>query len=164
LTSPGSGPTLALRPALSACPLNGVGGPEEVERDLDSLIDGYFADEKILRAHSGPGPVGDDYDGRLFDWLTEMMISGPPDGPDQAWPIILQLVARAPDDDVLGFIGAGAVEALVDHHAVRFVDRIVEEAARDPRFRRVLGEVWPADHVPDALKELIATSHASNRR
>jgi hypothetical protein len=131
-------------------------GVHDPNADLDDLIDGYFADAKIpdIRA------AGDGYDGRLFDWLTEMMISGPPDGPDQAWPIILQLVARAPDDHVLGLIGAGAVEALVDHHGQRFLDRLVEEATNDPRFRRVLGEVWFGDDVPVALKELITAIRA----
>lgn len=139
-------------------------GVNDPNADLDNLIEAYFADQKVLAAQRGPGPAGDEYDGRLFDWLTEMMISGPPDGPDQAWPIILQLVARAPDDDVLGFIGAGAVEELVNHHGMRFLDRIVQQAASDPRFRRVLGEAWPAEDVPDALKELIAASRTSKGR
>ena len=62
--------------------------------DLDRLIQAYFADEKILAANRTPGPISKEplpgYDGRLFDWLTKMINYGPQDGPEQAWPVILQ--------------------------------------------------------------------------
>lgn len=54
--------------------------------NVDELIEGYFADEKILaadtaryRADHTPIPADPlpDYDGRLFDWLTEMLGYGP---------------------------------------------------------------------------------------
>lgn len=132
--------------------------------DLDGLIERYFADQKILATL--PGREGmtserlrqvDDagYDGRLFDWLTEMVSYGPADGPEQAWPVVLELIARAPDDDALGFIGAGPVESLVNKHGVTFLDRFLERAD-DPRFRRACGDVWLVnDEIPIELRELI---------
>lgn len=136
-------------------------GVDDPNAELDSLIEAYFADWKILAAHRGsvlPDTPLADYDGGLFDWLVEMLNYGPPDGPERAWPIVLQLVARAPDDEALAFVGSGAVEDLVNEQGVQFADRIVEQATRDPRFRRALRHVWPRDDVPSALKELIVAS------
>lgn len=135
--------------------------------DLDELVAGYFRDAKILAAETArhlaehspiertpiPG-----YDGRLFDWLTEMLHYGPTDGPEQAWPIILTLVDRAPDERALIFIGCGALEDLVNGAGLRFQDRIVSQANRDARFRRALASVWPDDGAPAVLKSMIESS------
>jgi hypothetical protein len=103
------------------------------------------------------------YDGRLFDWLVMMLNYGPPDGPERAWPIIVKLVARAPDDPALTFIGAGAIEDLVNNAGGAFADRIVGQAASDFRFRTALQHVWYQSDAPRALKELIDASRASGR-
>src|SRR3954471_11483322 len=88
-------------------------GVEDPNANLEELIEGYFSDQKILAASTArllrehkPIPKAPEpgYDGRLFDWLAEMLVYGPPDGPERAWPIILQLIDRAPDDDALTFI------------------------------------------------------------
>ncbi|TMF40913.1 MAG: hypothetical protein E6I26_01925 [Chloroflexi bacterium] len=133
--------------------------------DLDRLIDAYFADEKILAANRTPGPISKEplpgYDGRLFDWLTEMLNYGPPDGPEQAWPIILQLVARAPDERALTFVGSSALEDLVRKSSIAFHDRIVEEASSNPRFRRALSHVLQTEAVSPDLQELIASIRRS---
>jgi 50S ribosomal subunit-associated GTPase HflX len=91
-----------------------------------------------------------------------MMINyGPPDGPERAWPIVLQLIERAPDENSLTFIGAGAVEDLVNKAGAQFVDRIVDRADLDPRFRRALRNVWYHPTVPRVLKELIESARTS---
>jgi hypothetical protein len=137
--------------------------------DLDALIEGYFADHVILSEHSRRLlatrehiPVGrdDGYDGRLFDWFVEMLNYGPPDGAERAWPIILQLIARAPDDRAVAFVGSGAVEDLVNRHGTAFLERIVDRAARDSRFVRAIRHVWFHDDVPQEIKDLIEASRA----
>jgi hypothetical protein len=138
-------------------------GIDDPTADLDDLIEAYFADEKILAAdlpRVGPFPVGGlpGYDGRLFDWLTEMTNYGPADGPERAWPVVLELIARAPDEDALTFVGCGAVEDLVNKHGASFGERIRSQATLDPRFRRALGHVWPYDDVPSYLLKLIVES------
>jgi hypothetical protein len=139
-------------------------GIEDPTADLDALIEAFFADEKILHADNATrvGPIPDaplpGYDGRLFDWLTEMLNYGPPDGPERAWPIVLELIARAPDEQALTFVGCGAVEDLVNRHGVQFADRLSFQATRDPRFRRALRHVWPHEGVPDSIQELIVAS------
>ena len=132
--------------------------------DLDVLVAGYFQDLPILAAetarhlaeHSSierTRPAGND--GRLSRWLTEMLNYGPADGPEQAWPIILTLVARAPNDNALVFIGCGAVEDLVNKAGSAFEDRILAQAMSDARFRAALGCVWPGSGVPAPLRALI---------
>lgn len=135
--------------------------------NVDELIEGYFADEKILaadtarhRADHTPIPADPlpGYDGRLFDWLTEMLGYGPPDGPERAWPIVLELVTRAPDDRALTFVGCGAIEDLVLNAGDQFADRITEQARTNPRFRRALCHAWYTADVPAVLKNLIEES------
>jgi hypothetical protein len=101
-----------------------------------------------------------DYDGRLFDWLTEMLNYGPPDGPERTWPILLELVARAPDEATLSFVGSHGLEDLVNKAGARFADRIAEQARHDPRFRLALCDVWYRDDVPPGLKDLVDRSRA----
>ena len=139
--------------------------------DLDALVAGYFEDLPILAAEAGrhladhspiePTPIAG-YDGRLSQWLTEMLNYGPADGPEQAWPIILTLVARAPNDNALVFIGCGAVEDLVNRAGSAFEDRILAQAMSDARFRAALGCVWPDSGVPRAVRSLIKSLPCGN--
>lgn len=132
--------------------------------DLDASIQAYFQDQKILHASTArllderksvPTEPLDGYDGRLFDWLTETLNDGSPDGPEQVWPIVLELVDRAPDGQTLTFIGAHVLEDLVNNAGARFVDRLRDRAARDPRFRRALCDVWYRADAPSAVRALV---------
>ena len=136
--------------------------------DLDELIEGYFKDEKAAaaegrraRAEGRPWVVGPDvpadHDGRLFDWLTVMLNYGPPDGPERAWPIILGLIRRAPDEETLTYIGAGALEDLVNNAGDQFADRIASETG-DDRFRASLRHVWFHEDVHEAIRDLVLTA------
>jgi hypothetical protein len=133
--------------------------------DLDALVEGFFKDQKTGAAEGrrarmegrpwvvGPG-VPADHDGHLFDWLTEMLNYGPPDGPEQAWPIILELIRRAPDEETLTYIGSEALEDLVNNAGDRFTDRIAAEAI-DDRFRASVRHVWFHPDVPKSIRELV---------
>jgi len=123
--------------------------------DLDRSIERYFQDQKILGKRVSRKERLDGYDGRLFDWLTEMLNYGPPDGPEQVWPITLLLVDRAPDEQTLTFIGAHVLEDLVNNAGGRFLDRIRDRAAQDPRFRRALCDVWYHADAPAPLRALV---------
>jgi hypothetical protein len=132
--------------------------------DLDALVEGFFNDQKAgaaegrrARLEGRPWVVDHvpaDHDGRLFDWLTEMTNYGPPDGPEQAWPIILELIRRAPDEESLTYIGSGALEDLVNNTGDRFADRIAAENGNE-RFRSSLRHVWFHPDVPESIRELV---------
>ena len=135
----------------------------------DDLVEGYFRDQKILassaaRQRRKGKPIQseplDGYDGRLFDWLTEMLNYGPADGPEQVWPIALDLVTRAPDEQTLTFIGAHVLEDLVNNAGDKFLDRIRDRAGADPRFRRALCDIWYHDDAPIQLRELVDAARA----
>lgn len=146
-------------------------GLTDPNSDLDALVDAYFRDQKILHIDTArlvreSKPVSTDalpgYDGRLFDWLTEMLNYGPSDGLEQAWPIVLELVVRAPDEEALMFIGSSALEDLVNHADGRMADRIQDHAKADPRLRRALRHVWCRSDALVSLKTLVAAARTND--
>ena len=150
-------------------------GVDDPEMSLDELIEAYFNDQPILQAEAAAEqarlrgepevPVPGIYDGRLFDWLTDMFLDhGSPDGPARAWPVILTLIARAPDRQGLLWIGAGALENCVWHAGAEFEDRILALAEEDPRFRTALSGVWPNHDVPPRLVACIEAASAWERQ
>lgn len=132
--------------------------------DPEELISGYFRDigllgENTAQALKAPGrrypPLSPHYDGRLFDWLVDQLVLARPAAPERAWPVIVELIRRAPDTSALGHIGAGALDDLVNEHGREFESRILDRAACDPRFRVALANVWSQDGVPDNLVQAI---------
>lgn len=75
------------------------------------------------------------------------------ENPDEGWRVCLALVAAAPDDFVLANVAAGPLEDLINEFPDQLIDRIEEEARRDPKFRRCLTGVWG---VPDGVGARIA--------
>jgi hypothetical protein len=82
-------------------------------------------------------------DSALHQWLTNTILYEQ-DGAERAWPIVLRLVARAPDDFALCFIGSGHLEDLLRTAGPELAARADERARIDPRFRVALACVWPA--------------------
>jgi hypothetical protein len=73
--------------------------------------------------------------------------------PEVGWSIVLRLVEEAPDDLVLSSVAAGPLEDLLRKHGNAVLDRVEEEARRDPKFRRCLTGVWG---LPRAIHERLA--------
>ena len=59
-----------------------------------------------------------------------------------AWPAILEILQRASTEDQVAVLAAGPLEDLLAFHGPEFIDRVECEAARNPRFRQLLGGVW----------------------
>jgi hypothetical protein len=137
--------------------------PTEPKATFEGLIEGYFAYQRYLRnltvrllreRKSIPKGVPAEFS-PLWEWLGTMLQKpGPKDGPERAWPVILELVAHAPDQEALAFIGSSAVEGLVNVAGTLFAERI-EAASADPRFRLALAAVWPDPQVPEPIRALI---------
>ena len=70
------------------------------------------------------------------------------DEPEAAWPVVLELVRRARQDDVLAYIAAGPLEDLLCRHPHAFIDRVEALGRRDPHFRRALSGVWGFSTMP----------------
>lgn len=73
--------------------------------------------------------------------------------PEVGWSIVLRLVEEAPDDSVLGSVAAGPLEDLVGKYGNTILERVEEQARRDPKFRRCLTGVWG---LPKAIAERLA--------
>ena len=92
------------------------------------VVDGYLT--------QSAGWAGDNH----WTWLVlEELIEN---RPDVAWPLLLEIVRRAPDD-ALDLIAAGPLEDYVAQHGRRVIGAVEAEAAANPRLRRALAGVWP---------------------
>ena len=61
---------------------------------------------------------------------------------EDAWRLILRLLEIAPNEKVIGNIGAGLIEDLLSRDP-ELVGKLIEaEAAGNPRLRRALDHVW----------------------
>ena len=63
-------------------------------------------------------------------------------GPDNAWSIILAVLALQPGAEVTGVLAAGPLEDLIHYHGIEYIERIEAEARQNPAFRHLLGGVW----------------------
>ena|SRR2546422_2787332 len=72
------------------------------------------------------------------------------------WELVLVLVAAAPDE-LLGNVGVGPLEHLIGHHPEVVIDKVVKQAASDPRFREALSNGWfrHGDLPPHAERKLV---------
>jgi hypothetical protein len=73
-----------------------------------------------------------------FEDLDELCSSSP----DDAWEIILGVLACAPSDRALGNLAAGPLEDLLSRHGPSIIERVEREARRSPAFANLLGGVW----------------------
>jgi hypothetical protein len=61
---------------------------------------------------------------------------------------------------VLGALAAGELEDLIEYHGPAFIERIEQEAARDPRFRCLLCGVWRSS-TPQVWARVLAASDSN---
>lgn len=117
----------------------------------DDFARRYFDEWRVLRSGTRLERLATrDADDRPSDALFEMLHTA--NEPERAWPIVLALVAEAPDDEALAFVAGGPLEDLIQKHGDAFADRIVERARSDPRFRSALGGVWGWENVSESLR------------
>lgn len=80
---------------------------------------------------------------------------------DEQWVVILEMIAESPDNEqVLQAIAAGPLESFLSDFDQQAIDRVEAEAARDPKFRRVLSGVWKlamSDPVWQRVRAIQAT-------
>ena len=75
-------------------------------------------------------------------WAFMMMCDLVSDHPQDAWLMILEILATDPSPRIMQNLSAGPLEDLLAMHGERFIFRVEEEARRDPVFRKLLGGVW----------------------
>jgi hypothetical protein len=90
----------------------------------------------------------------IADDLEEVLMSGD-DDPDKALAYVVIAAARTDDAGFLAFMGAGPLENALQNPSCEFLDRVVAEARRTPRFRWLLSvpfKVAVAEAAWDAIK------------
>jgi Family of unknown function (DUF6869) len=85
-------------------------------------------------------------------WAVEAMNALVRTHPDEAWPMILRLVERSPDDRVLANVAAGPLEDLLTQQPHAFIDRVEKLAREDAKFRRCLSGVWGWSSIPEEVQ------------
>ncbi|PYL00658.1 MAG: hypothetical protein DME19_04275 [Verrucomicrobia bacterium] len=98
-------------------------------KKVSTLVDAWFAGEHTM-----------------FDSCTEE--------PEIAWQAILEISQRDLTDEQRALLAGGPLETLLSWHGGSFIDRVVDEAKRSPRFRHLLGGVWRQD-MPEEIWERI---------
>lgn len=74
-----------------------------------------------------------------WDWVMSQVCWNA--SAEDAWEIVVELVRAAPAG-LLGAIGAGPLEDLVNRFGADLIDWIEGEARRDRRFQQALGAIW----------------------
>jgi hypothetical protein len=69
---------------------------------------------------------------------------------EDAWLLTLRLLDAAPNDKVLGVIGASPIELLLDRDPVLVTSWIEDEAQNNVKLRRALSHTWQSS-VPNDL-------------
>lgn len=98
-----------------------------------------FSDEELIAAylHSWSGE-----NSASTSWANDALDDLVHQTPERAWSILCPLVERAATDQILAIIAAGPLEDLLCLHGPAFLDRVEEQARREPRFRHGLAGVW----------------------
>ena len=60
---------------------------------------------------------------------------------EDAWDLMLAILSAIPDV-ALDYVSAGPLEDLVRIHGQTLINRIDDEARRNPQFRSALGRIW----------------------
>ncbi len=89
-------------------------------------------------------------------WAFETLDNMCRDNPEEAWLIVVALVAAADPEDLLGDIGAGPLEDLLSEHGAAFVERAEAAARTNPRFAKALSNVWLSEKDSEAAQRLLA--------
>lgn len=100
--------------------------PSMCDQKVKALVDRWSAYERDL-------DVFDSW----FDAYTEE--------PEVAWRALLEIVKRDLTDDEKALLAAGPLEGLIAWHGEDFIDRVEDEAKRNPKFNHLLGGVWRQD-------------------
>lgn len=95
-------------------------------------------------ASSSAGP--DEPPMTVFERVDELKY----EDPETLWDVIrLALDASQDETEVIEVLAAGPLEDLLVHHGAEFIERVEQEARRNPRFAHLLGGVWQSSMADD---------------
>jgi len=96
-------------------------------------------------------------------WAWEQITDLVFNQPETVWPIALELIRRAPSNRILADMAAGPLEDLIRRHTDEFIDRVEDDARRDPKFRLCLTGVWYGKDLSPHVRARIEKYTLSSR-
>ncbi|HEX4301146.1 MAG TPA: hypothetical protein VHZ78_00025 [Rhizomicrobium sp.] len=107
--------------------------PEKTQEDLIVA----WIDLKTGERESRPS-VDDDPNWWAFGTMWEIQRRNP----EFCLDIIVQIMNRTSDEDVLGALSAGPLEGVLAMHGEKIIDRVEDLAEKDTKFRELFAGVW----------------------
>ncbi len=68
-------------------------------------------------------------------------------------PLLLELIKRAPSDDVRMFVAAGPLEGVVRDFGEHFLERLEAQAIASKPFHDAMRGVWGWQDLPDDVRD-----------
>jgi hypothetical protein len=101
--------------------------------ELDNLVKGYidftYADEEAKEKRNLYS---------YFYTIKDLIF----ENPEIAWLIIKKVLKKDSSKKMMSLLAAGELESLLATHGNQFIDRVEEEAKKNPDFAKLLGGVW----------------------
>ncbi|HJU20771.1 MAG TPA: hypothetical protein VJ770_30350 [Stellaceae bacterium] len=94
-------------------------------------------------------------------WAFERLSNLCENDPEAAWSVIEEIFQKDSNDLILSNLGAGPLEDLLAKHGAQFIDRIERRAAKDEKFRKLLGIVWRNEIPEDVWQRIKAVAAPS---
>jgi len=89
------------------------------------------------------------------NWAVDLVIDWKYDKkPDLLWRFILTAYRRDLKDDVISILAASPLEDLIAFFGGQYINQIEELAQKDPKFKNLLGGVWPNKTPEDIWKRI----------
>jgi hypothetical protein len=127
---------------------------DEYKEAIDVWLERHvLISEKKIKATSDEG---------FWAWeaINELVFNSP----EEAWLVILELIRLAPSERILADIAAGPLEDLIRNHTDAIIDRVEQEARRDPKFRLCLTGVWYGNDLSQDVRARIEKYTSSSRK
>lgn len=81
-------------------------------------------------------------DNSSTEWAIDKVFDITYENPDELWDLILEILHRDPPTEVIEVLAAGPLEDYLAKCGDRVIERVEAQAAKDARFKSLLGGVW----------------------
>jgi len=111
--------------------------PEERSALAQAFIE-HLSEPVVLGAEN----VFSKCDNSNTEWAIDKVFDIAYKSPKELWDLILEILHREPPDEVLAALAAGPLEDYLAKCGERVIERVERQAAKDPKFKSLLGGVW----------------------
>jgi len=94
-------------------------------------------------------------------WATDQFYDISHESPELCLQLCEEMLAHDLDDETLAVLAAGPLEDALVVHGPTIIDAVERLAARDPRFRHLLGGVWGGRMLSEIWVRICAVREAA---